>query len=132
MMTTAIFADGSIVVRLPSQTIHLDVRTRAIHLRAPSEVHDLGGDILESFPQVAVDRVRVLRGADRMHHLLIELRSGRSLSLGHEAHQDDAMTTARVVADLTRCKVEIADGGLRALPGPMAEAEILEEPTDWR
>lgn len=108
-MSTAILPDGSVIVRLPWQTVHLDVRTRAIHLRAP-QLDALGGDILESFPQVAADRVRIVRGARDRHQMMIELRSGRSLSLGHASSHDSAMMTARIVADLTRCKVEVSQG----------------------
>jgi hypothetical protein len=114
-MSTAILSDGSVVVRLAWQTIHLDVRTRAIHLRAPAD-DGLGGDIRESFPQAAIDRVKIVRGPEQHHHLMIELKSGRSLSLGHATTHDHAMMTARVVADLTRCKVEVSEG-THALPG---------------
>jgi hypothetical protein len=117
-MSTAILSDGSVIVRLAWQTVHLDVRTRAIHLRAPT---DEGlGDILESFPQVAIDRVRILRGPEEKHFLMLELGSGRSLSLGHAVSHDGAMSTARVVADLTRCKVEVSEGTVSTLPGPSA------------
>lgn len=122
-MSTSIMPDGSIVVRLAWQTVHVDVRTRAIHLRAPSKSSELGGDILESFPQVAVDRVRILRGTEDSHHLMIELRSGRSLSLGHATTHEAAMMTARVVADLTRCKVEVSEGTVFNLPGPSQQFE---------
>jgi hypothetical protein len=116
-MSTAILPDGSLLVCLDWQTIHVDLRTRAIHLRTPSPKDPLGGDILESFPLVAVDRVRLLRAPDERHHLTIELVSGRSLSLGHAASHEEAMNTARVLADLTRCKVEVSEGVVLSLPG---------------
>lgn len=109
-MSTAILPDGSVIIRLPWQTVHLDVRTRAIHLRSPEQGDARGGDILESFPQVAVDRVRIVRDPKDRHQLMIELRSGRTLSLGHASSHDSAMMTARIVADLTRCKVEVSEG----------------------
>lgn len=114
-MSTTILPDGSIVVRLASHTVHLDVRTRAIHLRATTSRDELGGSILESFPQTAIDRVRLVRAPDGVHHLLLELRSGRELSLGRHGAYEMAMTTARAVSDLTRCRLEISQGS-SALP----------------
>lgn len=124
-MSTTILPDGSVVVRLALQTVHVDVRTRAIHLRAPSR-DELSGSILESFPQSAVSRIRLIRDNGRGHLLFMELRSGRVLSLGQAPSQDMAMVTARVVADLTRCRVEVSDGpddpGVLAVPTPVPSA----------
>jgi hypothetical protein len=116
-MSTAILPDGSVVVRLPAQTVHVDVRTKAIHLRAVSARDELGGSILDSFPQAAVDRVRLIRATDSHYLLFLDLRSGRSLSLGEATSHDTAMMTARVVANVTRCKIEVSQG-THALPGP--------------
>jgi hypothetical protein len=117
-MSTSILPDGSLVVRLPQHTIQIDVRTRAIHIRAPSHRDELGGSILESYPQTAIDRVRLVR-EETAHHILLALKSKRAISLGTAPSHDAAMMTARVVADLTRCKVEVAQGVV-GLPGPSA------------
>jgi hypothetical protein len=118
-VSAAILPDGSVVVRLPGHTVHVDVRTRAIHLRAGSSRDELSGSIVESFPLTAVDRVRLFRGAGREHELELALRSGRALSLGSAPTHELALMTARIVADVTRCKVEVAGGGeAQSLPGP--------------
>jgi hypothetical protein len=115
-MSAAILPDGSVVVRLPTQTVHVDVRTRAIHLRAASR-DELAGSILESFPLAAVDRVRLIRSETQAHELHLILRSGREISLGTAPAHEVALMTARIVADVTRCKIEIAGNGPQPLPG---------------
>lgn len=109
-MSTAILPDGSVVVRLPSHTVHVDLRSRAIHLRASTSRDELGGSILESFPLTALARVRVVREREDLHHIELELRSKRRISLGTASAHEWAMTTARSVADATRTRLEISEG----------------------
>jgi hypothetical protein len=52
----------------------------------------------------------MVRAPDGVHHLVLELRSGRELTLGRHGAYEMAMTTARAVSDLTRCRLEISQG----------------------
>lgn len=130
-MSTAILPDDSVVIRLPRETIHLDAKTRAIHVRAAHSGRDLGGSVLASYPLTAVDRVRMTTTNEGRFRLVLELRSGTTIALGEAPTQDVGMRTARVVADLTRCKVEVS-GGMQPLPaGRESRGGLgdLEEPT---
>ena len=116
-MSTAILPDDSVVVRLPAQTIHIDATGRAIHLRATSTRRELGGAILASYPLGAAERLRLVRGPEGVQ-LFLDLRSGDDLDLGISPSTEVAMLTARVIADLTRCKIEVTQGMVAHLPGP--------------
>ncbi|MCK6548066.1 hypothetical protein L6R52_19600 [Myxococcota bacterium] len=118
------------MVRLPSHTVHVDLRSRAIHLRATTSRDELGGSILESFPLTALARVRVIRERENVHHIELELRSKRRISLGSASAHEWAMTTARAVADATRTRLEISE---ETVPLPSAsEAFSAAETFDGR
>lgn len=123
-MSTAILPDDSVVIRLPRETIHLCAKTRSINVRAAHPRKELGGSMLASYPLSAAERVRLTKSPAGRVWILLDLRSGRSLGLGDAPSQDVGMLTARMIADLTRCKVEVGAGEV-----PLRPDVPLEEPT---
>jgi hypothetical protein len=119
-MSTAILPDDSVVVRMPTHTVHVDATARAIHVREPSHTHQLGGIIRASFPLEAADRIRLMTARTGKQHLCLDLSSGETLDLGEVPSPEVAMLTARAIADLTRCKIEVTQGMVARLPGPSA------------
>lgn len=107
-MSTSILPDDSVVIRLARETIHLNASARAIHVRAAHPRRDLGGSLLASYPLSAAERVRLRPLVDGRVALVLELKGGVKIGLGDAPSQDVAMITARVVADLTRCKVDVS------------------------
>jgi hypothetical protein len=116
-MSTAILPDDSVIVRMPTHTVHVDASARAIHVREPSHSSELGGVIRATFPLEAADRIRLMRARTGKQHLCLDLASGETLDLGEVPSTEVAMVTARAIAELTRCKIEVA-GTTAALPGP--------------
>lgn len=107
-MSTSILPDDSVVIRLARETIHLSAKTAAIHVRAVHPRRDLGGSLLAAYPLTSAERVRLRPLLDGRVTLTLELRGGTTVSLGEAPGQDIAMVTARVVADVTRCMVEVS------------------------
>lgn len=118
-MSTAILPDDSVVVRMPTHTVHVDASSRAIHVREPSTTSQLGGIIRASFPLSSADRIRLMTARTGKQHLCLDLSSGETLDLGEVPSADVAMVTARAIADLTRCKIEVA-GSAAGVAGPSA------------
>jgi hypothetical protein len=119
-MSTAILPDDSVVVRMPTHTVHVDATARAIHVREPSHQSQLGGIIRASFPLESADRIRLMTARTGKQHLCLDLSSGETLDLGEVPSPEVAMVTARAIADLTRCKIEVTQGMVNRLPGPSA------------
>jgi hypothetical protein len=117
-MSTAILPDDSVVVRMPTHTVHVDATARAIHVREPSHQSQLGGIIRASFPLESADRIRLMTARTGKQHLCLDLSSGETLDLGEVPSPEVAMVTARAIADLTRCKIEVTQGTVSRLPGP--------------
>jgi hypothetical protein len=117
-MSTAILPDDSVVVRMPTHTVHVDATARAIHVREPSHTNQLGGIIRASFPLESADRIRLMTARTGKQHLCLDLSSGETLDLGEVPSPEVAMVTARAIADLTRCKIEVTQGTVARLPGP--------------
>jgi hypothetical protein len=115
-MTTAILPDDSVVIRLARETIHLCAKTRSIHIRAAHPRKELGGSMLASYPLAAAERVRLERSSGDRVWLVLDLRSGQTIGLGDAPSQDVGMLTARMIADLTRCKLEVAAGEVSLIP----------------
>lgn len=135
-MSTAILPDDSVVVRMPTHTVHVDASSRAIHVREPSKTSQLGGIIRASFPLEAADRIRLMTARTGKQHLCLDLSSGETLDLGEVPSADVAMVTARAIADLTRCKIEVAGtSGLAAPSARFTEGETYASPqgfVPWR
>ncbi len=130
-MSTAILPDDSVVVRMPTHTVHVDATGRAIHVREPSPSQQLGGIIRASFPIESADRIRLMTARTGKQHLCLDLSSGETLDLGEVPSPDVAMVTARAIADLTRCKIEVTQGTVSRLPGPSSrftEGETFSQP----
>ncbi|MEQ9496319.1 MAG: hypothetical protein RIT81_05660 [Deltaproteobacteria bacterium] len=96
------------MIRLARETIHLSAKTAAIHVRAVHPRRDLGGSLLAAYPLTSAERVRLRPLLDGRVTVTLELRGGTTVSLGEAPGQDIAMVTARVVADVTRCMVEVS------------------------
>jgi hypothetical protein len=103
---------------MPTHTVHVDATARAIHVREPSHQSQLGGIIRATFPLESADRIRLMTARTGKQHLCLDLSSGETLDLGEVPSPEVAMVTARAIADLTRCKIEVTQGTVNRLPGP--------------
>lgn len=126
-MSTAILPDDSVVIRLARETIHLCAKTRTIYVRAAHPSKEMGGSMLASYPLSAAERVRLEKSADDRVWIVLDLRSGKTIGLGDAPSQDVGMLTARMIADLTRCKLEVASGEVPLIPDIPVPRAIDEE-----
>ena len=109
-LSTAILPDDSVVVRMPTHTVHVDASARAILVREPSTSSPTGGAIRARFPLEAAERIRLVALPSGSQVLCLDLVSGETLDLGQVPSFDLAMVTARAISDLTQCQVEAAEG----------------------
>jgi hypothetical protein len=130
-MTMSVLPDDSVVIRHHAQVIHFCTKTRAINVRAPSSKSPIGGSLLATYALSSALRVRLTSFGSKTK-LTVDLKSGDRLDLGELPSQDVAMVTARLIADLTRCSIELGEGQVQSLPGAperTSAKRVEESPT---
>lgn len=125
-MSMTVLPDDSVVIGHGAQVIHFCTKSRGIHVRAASSRSLTGGSLLSTHPLNAAARVR-LSAVPGGTHLLLELKTGARLELGHAPSSEVAMVTARLIADLTRCSIEVGEG-----ESEPQRAKALEQPPTER
>lgn len=120
-----VLPDDSVVIGHGAQVIHFCTKSRGIHVRAASSRSLTGGSLLSTHPLNAAARVRLsaVPGGTR---LLLELKTGTRLELGQAPSPEIAMVTARLIADLTRCSIEVGEGESE----PQRAKDLEQPPTE--
>lgn len=126
MVSMTVLPDDSVVIGHGAQVIHFCTKSRGIHVRAASSRSLTGGSLLSTHPLNAAARVR-LSAVPGGTHLLLELKTGARLELGHAPSSEIAMVTARLIAELTRCSIEVGEG-----ESEPQRAKVLELPPTER
>ncbi len=107
-MSTAILPDDSVVVRMPTQTVHVDATHKAIHLRTASVHNELGGTILASYPLSVAEHVRVYP-APGGFAMSLYLFGGGLVELGIASSREMAELTTEAISKLAGCLVTFLD-----------------------
>lgn len=132
MTTASILPDGSVVIAGPQQVIHVDASHRAINIRAPSSIREVGGVTIASFACDAAQRIRMCRQAEDRYQLFLDLTPDRVIDLGVSPTHTVAMRIAWAVSDVTKAEVcvETSDAPLaQGTVVPIEVAEVDDEPT---
>lgn len=108
-MSMTVLPDDSVVISHGAQVIHFCTKSRGIHVRAASSRNLTGGSLLSTHPLNSAHRVR-LTAIPGGTQLLLELKTGTRLELGKAPSHEVAMVTARLIAELTRCSIEVREG----------------------
>ena len=106
--------DESILVRTGTHSVHLDVSSDAIHVRAPLDDEDgLEGILLASYPMDSAQWVGLMRERPAGLRLWLRLKDGSNLDLGVPPSEAIGARLAKTVAQLTGCQVDIATQPLK-------------------
>jgi hypothetical protein len=104
-MSAVILPNGSLVFRLPQWTVHIDGKSRQIHLRDGTSRDELGGAVFATAPVDTVRRVFLLADTPEQAHLSIEFVTGEGLDLGRVPVGEMGKRIAYAVARVARCGI---------------------------
>jgi hypothetical protein len=104
-LSAVILPNGSLIFRLPDQTIHLDVEAREIQVRDGLARGELEGQLLLRFPLSAASMVRLLPESAEHAHLYLEFDTGEVLDLGRLPVGIMGRQIASTLAKSARCRM---------------------------